>query len=176
MGLNITRLLIRSIEIVGIDLSFRSPGERFNVRCAAIIKHEGHILCDNERGIDFSFLPGGRIKRGELSAEALQRELAEELNAQITVRSPLIIAESFFTLDNERFHELAFYFEVERPKNIPFVIGKDCHSHEDGGNSYFYRWIEATPEALAQVDLKPGPLRAQFIDLPQAPMHVILDE
>lgn len=161
---------------MGIDLSFKSPGARFNVRCAAIIKHEGHILCDNERGVDFSFLPGGRIKRGELSADALQRELSEELNAEIVVRKPLIVAESFFSLGSERFHELAFYFEVSRPKNIPFVLGEDCHRHDEGGSSFFFRWVESSPDAMAQVDLKPGPLHKHFVDLPKAPLHVILEE
>ena len=55
---------------------------------AAILKHEGRILC-TQRAISklkyisekFEF-PGGKIEKGETKKEALQRELIEELNIQ----------------------------------------------------------------------------------------------
>ncbi len=95
---------------MSVDLSFSTAGEHFNVRSAAIIRHENHILCTTAEDLGFWFLPGGRPKRGESSIEGLKREFQEELNAEIEVDAPHIIAESFFDLKGEHYHELAFYY------------------------------------------------------------------
>lgn len=162
---------------MGVDLSFKSRGERFNVRAAAIIKHEGYILCDYERGSDFSILPGGRIQRGEGSAVALKRELAEELEIDVLVGDPRVITESFYDGEqNERYHEIAFYYVIDRPKNLAFSPGSICHSHAEDGKNFDFSWVKATPEDLMRVNLEPKAIHHHFIDLPSTPIHVILGE
>jgi len=162
---------------MGIDLSFKSPGHRFNVRAAAIIRHEGYILCDQERGTNFSFLPGGRIQRGESSAKALQRELGEELEIDVQVGQPLIITQSFFDgIHSERYHELGFYYVVERPENLAFAPGQICRSIIEDGGWYDFSWVEATPEELVKAQVEPKAIHHHFIDLPAHPVHAIIHE
>jgi len=161
---------------MGSDLSFRTGGMRFNVRTAAIIKHDGHILCDEERGTNFSFLPGGRIKRGENSATALRRELAEELEIDVYVERPLIIAESFYDGVDERYHEMAFYYVVQKPASLAFSAGEVCHSHTENGSVYDFTWVKATPEELLRVRLEPIACHSHFIDLPAQSIHAIIQE
>ena len=58
---------------------------------AAIIEHEGKILCVQKGKTKFDYttykyeFPGGKVEEGETPQEALVREIAEELNYRITV-------------------------------------------------------------------------------------------
>lgn len=160
---------------MSVDLSFRAFDQHFNVRSAAIIRKEAHILCTTADDLGFWFLPGGRLKRGESSAAALKRELREELNADVDVVAPHIIAESIFSLDHLHYHELAFYFAVSCPPNLPFVVDKDCHHLIEGDRHYRYRWIELSTDMLSEIDLQPRALHAHFIDLPSKPLHIMFN-
>ncbi|MCF4099683.1 NUDIX hydrolase [Maritalea mediterranea] len=160
---------------MAVDLSFSTSKEHFNVRSAAIIRQHDHILCTSFEGLGFWFLPGGRPKRGETSVEGLKREFREELNAKIEVDAPHIIAESFFDLHDERYHELALYYVAECPPEVRFVTDQDCHTHEEEGRIYRYRWIELNGPTLKQFDLQPRALHAHFIDLPPLPLHIVFE-
>lgn len=160
---------------MSVDLSFSTSTEHFNVRSAAIIRQHNHLLCTTFDGIDFWFLPGGRPKRGETSIEGLKREFREELDATIEVDAPHIIAESFFDLAGEHYHELAFYYVADCPPQVQFVTGEDCHHLAEEGRHYRYRWIELSPTVLANIDLQPRALHSHFIDLPPLPLHIVFD-
>lgn len=160
---------------MSVDLSFSAAGEHFNVRSAAIIRHRNHVLCTTAEDLGFWFLPGGRPKRGESSIEGLKREFQEELNAEIEVDAPHIIAESFFDLKGEHYHELAFYYLAVCPPQVRFVIGEDCHHLVEEGRHYRYRWIELSLSALQEMDLQPRALHSHIIDLPPMPLHIVFD-
>lgn len=160
---------------MAIGLTFDTAHHCFNERSAAIIRQEGHLLCTTSEGLGFWFLPGGRLKRGETSAMALRRELHEELHVDVRIGAPRIVAESFFLLDGQHYHELAFYFEVTCPASIPFVLGEDCHHLREGDQDYRYRWIDLSLPSLAKIDLRPHALHDHFIDPPPEPQHIIIN-
>jgi 8-oxo-dGTP pyrophosphatase MutT (NUDIX family) len=157
------------------DLSFSRDGQHFNVRSAAIIRHRNHILCTTADELDFWFLPGGRPKRGETSVAALKREFREELDADIDAQTPHIVAESFFDLDGQHYHELAFYYVADCPPQVRFVTDEDCHHLIEEGRRYRYRWIGLSHNALIEIDLQPRALHSHFIDLPPQPLHIVFD-
>ncbi|MCK6624358.1 MAG: NUDIX domain-containing protein [Anaerolineae bacterium] len=64
------------------DISFDVGGCKFNYRVAAIIECHQRYLFTTAPGTDFWFLPGGRVKAGESSLEAIKRELQEELRLE----------------------------------------------------------------------------------------------
>jgi 8-oxo-dGTP diphosphatase len=57
---------------------------------AAIIQHEGKILCVQRGPAKFDYIhhkfefPGGKIELGETNEQALRRELDEELHIEVT--------------------------------------------------------------------------------------------
>ena len=161
---------------MGIDLTFKAEGHILNVRVAAIIKHQGYMLCDREDGIEHAYLPGGRIKRGENSARALEREMREELSIDVEAQSPRIITESFYDGIDGRYHEFAFYYLIERPETLPFVPDEICHVHKENGKKFFHRWFEATTQGLANAQVEPQQLHDVFFDLPTTPIHVTINE
>src|SRR5690606_18289132 len=93
-------------------ISFPIEGQRFNVRVAAIIIAEGHVLVCREDDDDYVMLPGGRIELGEDSRVSLEREIAEELALPAEVGALAATSETFYRREGEAFHELGFFYRV----------------------------------------------------------------
>lgn len=161
---------------MGVDLSFLREGTKFNVRAAAIIMHEGYILCDREEGLDYSYLPGGRIQRGETSAQALVREMREELDVSVQAGDPLIICESFYMSGDMPLHEMSFYFLVEKPAALPFAKNQICHTHREDGVEFHHSWVEVSEVGMARAKVEPKQLHQLFIELPNSTVHVTINE
>lgn len=66
--------------------------------------------CKNK---NYYFFPGGHINFGERAADALNREIKEELG--ISVKKPCFIGvvENFYTEDRQKHHEFILAFEVK---------------------------------------------------------------
>ena len=82
----------------------------------AAIRRDDHLLVfggrDSVKQASFERLFGGGIERGEYAADAVVREIREELEAEIADVRLLGVIENIFTLDGKREHEIAFVFEA----------------------------------------------------------------
>lgn len=73
-----------------------SEKPKYNV-VAAVIIHEGEVLCVQKPQTKYSYTsfhweyPGGKVEAGETEAEALVRELQEEMDYPIVVDKPLCV-------------------------------------------------------------------------------------
>ncbi len=153
------------------NLTFDERNHRVNVRCAAIIRHEGHVLVCREDDDEFVCLPGGRVQRGESSLQALHREMDEELNAKVSDPQLRYIIENFFWRYGKKYHEFGFYYEVEPPNHIPFKYGEPCATGEDDGTILSFEWASFSPEGLAYVNLHPHSMRTRLVNLPTGFLH-----
>lgn len=67
------------------------PKRHYDV-VAAVIRHEGRLLCMQKGPTRFPYtslrweFPGGKIEPGETPQQALQREIEEEMDMLVTVR------------------------------------------------------------------------------------------
>lgn len=67
-----------------MDLTLRTEQGLFNHRVAAVIVHNHMLLAQKNVQTNEYYLPGGRIHYGESSAEAIVREMREELGITVT--------------------------------------------------------------------------------------------
>jgi 8-oxo-dGTP pyrophosphatase MutT (NUDIX family) len=74
-----------------------------------ILVGHGH---DVLKGEHFCRPPGGAIEFGERAADALRREIREEICAEITNPHLLAVLENTFTLEGVPKHELIFVFDT----------------------------------------------------------------
>jgi ADP-ribose pyrophosphatase YjhB (NUDIX family) len=158
------------------NLTFDEGNKRVNVRCAGIIRREGHVLVVREEDDDFVCLPGGRVQQGESSLAAIYREMKEELDADIEAPKLKYVLENFFWRYNKRFHEFAFYYEIEPPAHVPFVTEGVCQTGEDDGKTLSFEWVPYTANHLCRVNLHPWSMRTRLMALPEGFEHATVKD
>jgi 8-oxo-dGTP pyrophosphatase MutT (NUDIX family) len=113
---------------------------------ACIIQNNKILLCVNATGTKHCFLPGGHIELMETSAEALHREINEELGAEVKNQHFIGIAENFYFDGTKDRHEVNLIYAVEL-KNY------DVQSQEE---HLTFEWIPL--DTLGNIDARPRSL------------------
>jgi 8-oxo-dGTP pyrophosphatase MutT (NUDIX family) len=148
-------------------------GVRFNTRVAGVVIDSEHVLLNRAEGMDFWFLPGGRVEVSETSEQALVREMAEELHVTVEVCRLLWIVENFFGIDPP-YHEVGLYYEMRLPPSL--FLWEELETRETvpgaGNKTSHFRWFPL--DGLEAVPLMPHFLRHAMDDLPISTEHVVL--
>ena len=137
------------------DISIMIDNTKFNYRVGLMIKKGNQVLIEFSPKIDFTTLPGGRVKIGEDSITALKREMQEEMHYELDEEEIELqgIMENFFEFDNKKYHELYFLYKMNLPEDdnrFPDNL-KNYDSEAD-----YYRWIDKSK--LTEVNLLPKEL------------------
>ena len=99
----------------------------------------------------YCYLPGGHVEPGELSAESLVREFAEETGLKINPGRPALVAEVVF---GKKGHEINTVFHVEHRGPPPEVVQSQ---EPDIG----FEWLDAA--AIVDADLRPRAIKAWLV-------------
>ena len=151
-----------------MDITIKATAGKFNYRVAAMIVHEAHILVMQDEGILHDYLPGGRVHLHEPAETALSRELREELDIDIPPHQLTFIAESFFTIDSTRYHEMCLYFLMEAPPEL--LIRGDRFTRVEGSEIHHFRWVKF--EELRHLSFYPIFLKERIFTLPDHPEFI----
>lgn len=110
------------------DLTIDIREGKMNIRVAAWIEHEDMILCSTFPD-SFTSLPGGRVKFGETTTQALIREIQEELTATAQNVRLIAIIENFFTDQAVNYHEYLYVYKVNITYQSEYYgdDGQVCH-------------------------------------------------
>lgn len=117
---------------------------------AAVIRRDGRILIARrrhgaERGGQWEF-PGGKVEPGEAEAQALRREIREELGCEVEV-GRLLARHRHRYPDLEV--ELAFYACELPPGSDPLPLGCAALEWAEGGRLQAWDFCEADLPVLA---------------------------
>lgn len=137
------------------DLSIIIDEVKLNIRVGAIIKYQNKILIEKNQNVDFSVIPGGRIKTLENSKEALLREINEELELDFTNEEFKLISivENFFIFNDTKYHELYLIYKVELKKDYNI---KNGIINKDNQDSNYYLLDK---EQIIKENIKPNILK-----------------
>ncbi len=153
-----------------MDLSIELDKDtKFNVRTTALIRYKDEVLLSKKSYEDYYSLPGGRVKLGEDSKEALVRELKEELDYDIRKEELRLvrIVENFFTNHDTRFHEYLFIYELFLPEEYYNGNFKNLEN-----NAMDMKWIRR--EEFTLLNVKPDLCKSIIAD--GEFKHVIIKE
>ena len=107
-----------------------------NSRGDEILVEEGR---DEKKGETFFRLLGGGIEFGGAGADALRRELGEELRVEVEVGRFLGAVENLFTYEGEPGHEIALVYECRLGGREPYERDEWEISEPVGGRSLLHR-------------------------------------
>ena len=136
---------------------------KLNIRVGAIIKQRDKILIEKNQNVDFSVIPGGRVKTLENSKKALIREINEELGLDLSNEKFELTAiiENFFIFDSKKYHELYFVYKVELTKEYILQDGMLNLDSQDS-NYYLLKQKEFQKENILPSVLKEIVLTNEF--------------
>lgn len=151
-------------------ISWHQGETRFNYRAAAVCLHEGHVLLHRAEVDSFWSVPGGRVELAEEAAQALHREIAEELGTGAAVGPLQWVVETVYQHRGARYHELGLYFLVRLTN--PALYAQDVtHVGVEGDIPLLFRWF-ALPE-LDGLDVRPQWLKGRLSALPGPLEHIV---
>lgn len=154
-------------------ISTRIGETLFMLQVGAVCLVEQRVLLCSVPGLDFWFLPGGRVHAGERAEDALVRELHEELDVSARAERLLWIVENFFTVERQPVHEIGLYFLTQ------LASGYGCHpcaetfERVDAANGVTLSWRWHPIESLPTVDLRPHVIAEALSAIPATPVHLI---
>ena len=148
------------------DISWQGPQGTFNLRVAAILTSGGEILLCTIEGLDYWYLPGGRVHLGESAEAALARELTEELGHEFPPGTLALVVENIYRGEGLE-HEIGFYYRLARPATLS---RDDLGGGEPG---HVFRWAPATD--LGSLRFEPAGLASVLQDLDGTLRHLVLD-
>jgi ADP-ribose pyrophosphatase YjhB (NUDIX family) len=155
-------------------ISVHLRGQRFQVRAAAVVIHDGQVFLHRALGDEYWAMPGGRVEVGEDSSAAVVREMLEELGEEVECGPLLHVAENFFDLAGQRNHEIGFYFFVSLAKTSRHLGKTQSYRGIESHLKLEYRWFPISE--LASVNLRPTFLQASLAANPLVFSHAIQRE
>lgn len=128
-----------------MDFRTAAAGYQYGVRASALIIHAGKLLTYSHDGK--YFVPGGAVQVGEHSADAVRREVREELGIGCTIRKLAFVGEHLFTVHDIPNHRIEFHYLVEVDSEaVPITTCEEEHR-------YPCAWLPL--DSLADYPLKP---------------------
>lgn len=147
------------------DCSVKTENAALGYRTAGVLIKNGKILLQRERNGDEYAVPGGHVKLGERSDDALKREFFEETGAEISCDRLAFVEESFFEYGNRMNHVLCLYYFVSTSTDIPHL------SCQKDNENIVFEWFDI--EKLPAITVYPTCLYEKLTDIKPYPEHFI---
>ena len=141
-----------------MDVKFWKNEGAFKLRVCGVIQVGHKFLISNCDNCEFSSYPGGHVKLGETTDDAVLREVLEETNIECNISKLLATVQLFFNReDGKPFHEIGFYYLLKPKKDI---LAQDFQFEEnDNGKirKHKFKWV--TLDELGKIDVRPVELK-----------------
>lgn len=156
-------------------VAFDKDKAQFNFRVAGVAIHNGRILLDRNVRNSYWVLPGGHPDMMEPMAEALAREIKEEIGEDVRVVRLLWVMENFFHKKTD-IHELSFYFLIELDPHSRLLKGDGPFYGQEHDHQLIFQWFPLDEAILAGLPFYPGYLAEAVTRLPSVTQHIVFHD
>lgn len=146
----------------------------FKFRVNGILMHNNEILIVKMSPNSFYCLPGGHVKIGEDTKNAIIREIKEETGYDSHINKLITITENFFVRKNgKKIHELGFYYLLNLD-NKEKINNKEYEVIEDNQENMqlHFKWISI--DEIKNIDFKPQELKEKIENMNIDFEHLII--
>ncbi|MCH5353470.1 MAG: NUDIX hydrolase [Acutalibacter sp.] len=152
------------------DWLFTGDGYLCDLRAVGVLVKDGMLLVQRDRGGNEYALPGGHVKIGETTADALVREFREETGAEIKSTRLLWTEECFWNWNGKAAHNISFYYLVELCKTETVPVIGEFVPHKDN-DDVLIGWMSV--ENLKDITIYPAFLKEEISSLDSPPKHFV---
>jgi 8-oxo-dGTP pyrophosphatase MutT (NUDIX family) len=147
------------------DIAVDGEDGSFRLRCVGVAFAGRRVLLHTLAGHGYWLLPGGKVRLGEPSVDALRREICEELGREVEVGPLRVVVENIYRESGRTRHSIGLYHEIHgvEPDLRP---GEWAAEHE-------FRWFDVAD--LDAVDLRPPGIVSVLREWPEVLTHLTLD-
>lgn len=138
------------------DIQFKINDIIFNCRAVAIIIYDNKILFQKRKQDEFWALPGGKIRVGEATKEAITRELKEELGlVNFNVSDVATVSEYFFEFGKDKYHQFIFGHKVS-VLDSKWIFKDETFTGIEEQENLLFKWFELN-------ELETEPIKPDFV-------------
>jgi len=153
-------------------ISLETSAGSFNVRAVGVAIHDEQVLLHRAVHDAWWALPGGRVELHETSADALVREMREEMGVEVELRRLLWVMERFYE-SSRRHHSIQFHYLMQLPEALLPASAPTFTSPESNDMPLVFQWYPlAELESLA-MPLYPAMLCTMLRRLPETVVHLV---
>jgi 8-oxo-dGTP pyrophosphatase MutT (NUDIX family) len=150
------------------DIAWRDERHTFKHRVTAVIKQDDKILLCDLPSLDYTFLPGGKVRFGENTGAAVRRELAEELGIEFSDATLCLVLENIYIAGGSLQHELCFFYRVGWPSTVDEAAVNASTEAE-----HHFTWVPL--RELDKARFEPAELIPGLLALNDTIQHMVLD-
>ncbi len=154
------------------DISVTIGQHLLNYRVSAIFRKGNQVLLHHNLNSVHYTLPGGRVKEGETTKQALKREIKEEMGQDVNCVKTISFMENLFTMDEKHYHEILVTYELEFLDKTMYEMEK-IKSIEKNENLEFI-WFDK--DKLDSINFVPSALKELILKEPNEFKHIINEE
>jgi 8-oxo-dGTP pyrophosphatase MutT (NUDIX family) len=155
-------------------ISFDTGSHRFDLRAAAIIVHDDHLLLHRKPGDEYWALPGGRVEAGEAAADAVVREVFEETGEVVVSKGHAWVVENFFMQGGRRCHEVGLYFVVELAADSSWRDTSHMFAGREENLALEFAWFAL--DGVDAIDLRPAMIKERLASRDWSLRHLVQHE
>jgi ADP-ribose pyrophosphatase YjhB (NUDIX family) len=156
-------------------ISLETSAGSFNVRTVGVAIHDEQVLLHGAAHDTWWALPGGRVEMHESSADALVREMREEMGVEVELLRLLWVLERFF-VSSQRHHSIQFYYLMQVPEALSPESAPTFTSPQSNDTPLVFHWYPLAELESLPLPLYPAMLCTMRQQLPETVVHLVTRE
>jgi ADP-ribose pyrophosphatase YjhB (NUDIX family) len=156
-------------------VSLETSAGSFNVRTVGVAIQDEQVLLHRATNDAWWALPGGRVELNESSADALVREMREEMGVEVELLRLLWVLERFF-VTSQRHHSIQFYFLMQLPEALFPDSAPTFTSPQSNDLPLEFQWYPLAELESLPLPLYPAMLCTMLRSLPETVVHLVTTE